>query len=254
MPARPPSASGTCPRCRWSPPAPRPRPSASPRSTSWPSDSRSLAVFSTASTHAGSTSMSTAAAVVKPIRRPFGIGVELLRVGARLRRRRVGVAEDAALAPLRGSPRYRERTSRRPARRVSPERTSPIKRTLGDALAGRLEADEPVLRGGDADRAATVVRVRHRHHAGGDGRRGAAARAAGRVAGVPRVLRRAVGVGLGRRQDAELGHVGLADRDQAGVAEALGEERVHRRAEVGVFQAPACPGGTAARRRPRRCP
>src|SRR5581483_12432613 len=72
--------------------------------------------------------------------------------------------------------------------------------------------------------------------AGGDGGGGAAARAARRAARVPRVARRAVGVGLGRRQDAELGRVRLADGDEAGLAEALGQVGVDGRAEPGVLE------------------
>src|SRR3954447_16983096 len=54
--------------------------------------------------------------------------------------------------------------------------------------------------------------------------------------GVPRVLRGAVGLGLGGREDAEFGKVGLADRDETGVAEPLGQVAVERRAEVDLLQ------------------
>ena len=207
-----------------------------PSLTSCPSDSRSFAVFSSASTQAGSTSTSIGR-----------VGRDSRCEGPSGRRRALPCRGGPAAAPSTGRP------GRRPARprgfaavsrtdfettssAVSPERLSPVKRALGDPLTGGLEADEAVLRGWDADRAAAVVGVRHRHHARGDGCRGATAGAACRMRRVPRVLRRAVRVRLGRRQDAELRHVGLADRDQAGVAEPLGQERVHRRAEVSVLE------------------
>ena len=85
--------------------------------------------------------------------------------------------------------------------------------------ARRLQPDEAALARRDADRAAAVVGVRARHHARGDRRRRAAARAAGRVRRVPRIARRPVGVRLGRRQHAELGHVGAPEEDEPRGAE-----------------------------------
>ncbi len=60
--------------------------------------------------------------------------------------------------------------------------------------------DEPAARGGDARRAAAVVGVGDRHHAGGDRGRRAAGRAAGRARRIPRVARRAEPARLGRRR------------------------------------------------------
>ena len=77
----------------------------------------------------------------------------------------------------------------------------------------RLEADQSAAGGGDADGTSPVVGVRHRHHARGHGGGRSSRRASGGVAGVPRVARRAEALRLGRRQNAELGRVGLpADR------------------------------------------
>jgi hypothetical protein len=42
---------------------------------------------------------------------------------------------------------------------------------------------------------------------------------------------------LGRGDDAQLGRVGLADRDEAGIADTRAEERVHGQAKVGLLQA-----------------
>ena len=69
-----------------------------------------------------------------------------------------------------------------------------------DPPALRLQADEPAARRRDARRAAAVVGVGDRHHAGRDRRRRAARRAARRARGVPRVARGAEAPRLGRRR------------------------------------------------------
>jgi hypothetical protein len=108
------------------------------------------------------------------------------------------------------------------------------------ATPRRLEADEPAARGGNADRAAAVVRMGERHDAGGDRRGGAAARAARRVVEVPGVVAGPVQHALGRRQQTELGHVGLANRHQARRLEArdqsvvLHDRKVFQKARAGV--------------------
>ena len=63
---------------------------------------------------------------------------------------------------------------------------SRIIRSCGQPAAGGLEADEPVDRGRDPDRAAAVVGVRDRHRTGGDEGGGARRRGAGVVVGAPR--------------------------------------------------------------------
>src|SRR5439155_5337150 len=85
-----------------------------------------------------------------------------------------------------------------------------------DATAAGLEPDEAAHARGDANRAAAVTAVAERDHARRDRRSGTAARAAGTARRVPRVVRRAVRLRLGRGQEAELGCVRLADRDEAG--------------------------------------
>ena len=98
-----------------------------------------------------------------------------------------------------------------------------------DAEAGRLEADDAAAGGRDADRAAGVVAVRHRDHAGRDGGGAAAGGAAGDQLRVPRVARRAVALGLGDGPHPPLGRVRLADHDRAGRA----QPRHRRRVDVG---------------------
>ena len=88
-----------------------------------------------------------------------------------------------------------------------------------DAPARRLEADEAAAGGRDAQRAAAVVAVGDRDHAGGDGGRRAAGRAAGRALEVPRVARRAEAPRLGDRQDPPLRQRRRADDDEARVAQ-----------------------------------
>src|SRR5690348_10281971 len=82
--------------------------------------------------------------------------------------------------------------------------------------ARRLQAEQATSRSGNADRAATVGRMRHRQHADSDRRRGAAARAAGAERLVPRVARRPEETRLDRGREAEFRGVGLAEDDEAG--------------------------------------
>ena len=79
-----------------------------------------------------------------------------------------------------------------------------------------LHPDEPAARGGNPDRASTVVRVGERNDPGRDGGCRATARSPGGVVCVPRVPRSSVELRLGRRHGSELWDVGLAERDQAG--------------------------------------
>ena len=80
----------------------------------------------------------------------------------------------------------------------------------------RLEAEEPAARGGDPDRAGAVGGDRGGHEPGGDRGRRAAAGAARRAVGVPRVAGHAPRDRLGERPQPELGHRRLADDDRAG--------------------------------------
>ena len=152
------------------------------------------------------------------------------RAGGRGRAaRRSSTARPAA------APRSRRRPRSRPARPAAPRsratvrvstpsqarNESPRSGPARDAPAARLEADEPAAGGGDADRAAAVVAVRHRQHARRPPRRPsrrrsrrACARGPTGCGSAPRVAR------LGGRQDPELRHVRGADDDEAGVAQA----------------------------------
>ena len=90
-----------------------------------------------------------------------------------------------------------------------------------DAVALRLQADQPAARGRDPQRAAAVVAVGERDHAGRDRGRRAAGRAARRARRGP------TGCAPGRRargsvtgQDPELGELRRADDHEAGGAQA----------------------------------
>ena len=61
----------------------------------------------------------------------------------------------------------------------------PDQRALAHPATGRLESDQPALARRDADGAAAVVGVRHRHHAGGHRGRRPARRATGRMSRDP---------------------------------------------------------------------
>src|SRR5690242_12436804 len=112
-------------------------------------------------------------------------------------------------------------------------------RALTDPGPGRLEADQAALAGRDADRPATVVGVRDRHHPAGDRRRRPARRAAGAVAGVPRVAGGREAERLGGDRGTELGRVGPAERDEPGLLELLGQERRDRHRYVAHRPDPA---------------
>ena len=112
---------------------------------------------------------------------------------------------------------------------------SSIARVVGAdrrAPARRLQADETAAARGNADRSATVVRVRGRDHAARDRGGRPPARATGRARGVPRVAAGPVGLGLGGRDEPELRRVGAADAHEARVEVALRER-------LGVIVVPA---------------
>ena len=77
---------------------------------------------------------------------------------------------------------------------------------------------------------------------GGERRPGAAARTARALRQVVGIDGRAVHLVVGVRAHPELGHVGLADRDHAGLPQALDENRVLRRHEVLVDRGAPCEG------------
>ena len=144
--------------------------------------------------------------------------VEADRVVARLGRQRAPVARIGA-----GHGVQRQRRVEHAARQhaladhVGERRVGGI---LRDAPVGRLQPDQAGMGGGNADRAAAVIAVVERSDAGRGHRRGAARRAAGRVAEVPRAARGALQRRIGQRLPAELRGRALADDRHAGGAQA----------------------------------
>ena len=98
------------------------------------------------------------------------------------------------------------------------------------ASVGRLEAEDAVDRGRDADRAATVTAVRNRRHARSHRAAAAAGRTPRRVVGIPGIAAHAPERAVARPGVAELGRRGADMENRAGTHEALG----HR---VGVIGA-----------------
>ena len=109
---------------------------------------------------------------------------------------------------------------------------SPRSGPSGTRARDGLRPKRPQHEAGMRMRAAAVVGVRHRHDAGGDRRRRAAAGAADRMVGVPRVAGGAEEARLGGRDQAELRRVGLAGDDQAGALVASRQLAVEGRHEV----------------------
>ena len=124
----------------------------------------------------------------------------------------------------------------------------PVDLVAGDPAAGGLQADQPVARRRDPDRAATVVGVRHRHRPGGDEGTGPGRGRPRGVAGVPRVADRGLVDELRTRTEAVLGEAGLAQRGGPDQAVHAGEAPVAagglRDVRLGALL-----GGQALRRR-----
>ena len=116
----------------------------------------------------------------------------------------------------------------------------PGDRPLAHPAAGGLEPDQPALARRDADGAAAVVGVRHRHHARCHRGGRPAGRAAGRVTGIPRVARRGEAPRLGGDRGAELRHVGPAQRHEAGRPELLRQIGRNRERQVAQRPDPEC--------------
>ncbi len=118
----------------------------------------------------------------------------------------------------------------------------------GGPATARLEADRTAGRGGDADRAAAVVGVRHRQCAAGDQRRRGAAGTAGAAVGGPRVAAgSAVGDGLGGGVEPEFRAAGDRADGQAGAAEPRDQVGVLRVGDTGAEQPAAAAAGHPAR-------
>src|SRR5439155_1297243 len=90
----------------------------------------------------------------------------------------------------------------------------------------RLQTHHPAAAGRHARGPAAGVGGRRGHEPGGHRSGRAATRPAGRATRIPGVASRAVGLGLGRRLAAELGHVRPPEEDQAGRPELRHEVRV----------------------------
>ena len=105
-----------------------------------------------------------------------------------------------------------------------------------DASLARLQPDEATARGRDANRTAAVARMRERHHARRNGRRGSSARSTRRARDVPRVVGRAPGDRLGGRHAAQLGAVGASGDDESSVTEPTDQRGVRVGDDVRVLQ------------------
>ena len=132
--------------------------------------------------------------------------------------RPVGIARHGAghgIQDRRGVP-------QRPRHHVLDDGAGPVVADVGaerGAPARGLEPDETAFAGGDANGASAVVGVCGRHDARRHGGGRAAARSPGRVVEIPRIVGRAVDLGLGRGKGAELGHVGLPQEHEASRSE-----------------------------------
>ena len=156
-----------------------------------------------------------------------------------VRRRRLGTGdrvEQGGAVAHAARDRVRDGEAAPELRAVGPDGRSP---------ARRLDPEQAATGGGDADRPAAVVGVRHRDDAGGDRRARAAAGAARGHLRVPRVARGTEQLRFAEWEDAELGQVRLAEDDGARAAEAFDERGVAGRFEV--RQEPAAGGVRHAR-------
>ena len=99
----------------------------------------------------------------------------------------------------------------------------------GDAAVGRLQPDNAAVVGRLPDGPAHIAADAQGRHTGGDSRGLSAAGAAGGAAGHPRVLGAPVDQVVGLPPQGELRHVGLGDKDSAGVLQPLHHGGVGRR-------------------------
>ncbi len=97
-----------------------------------------------------------------------------------------------------------------------------------------LEPEQPAPGRGNTNRTSAVGAERSADEAGGYRRPAAAAGAAWGTLQVPRIARRAEGWCLGERPDAQLGHIGLADHDRAGLAQLAHDLGIRGRGDVAV--------------------
>ena len=164
------------------------------------------------------------------------VGAELLGVGARRAAGRRRDRRAPGRGPPRAAPRCRGPSARRRARAVRPDMMSPISGPSLIRCRLGLRPTRPQLEAG--------MRIEPPPSLAWAIGTMPAATAAPEPPLEPPVERSrsqglrvgAVGARLGGRQDAQLGRVRLADRDQAGGAEALRQVGVDRGAEVALLQ------------------
>ena len=89
------------------------------------------------------------------------------------------------------------------------------------ARPARFQAEHAGGRSRDPDRTAAVAGMRDRKNAGGNRRRRAAGRSAGRMREIPGIARRPVKAGFRRRHQAEFGAGALAEDRDTGIEETL---------------------------------
>ena len=102
----------------------------------------------------------------------------------------------------------------------------------GDPPPTGFQSDQSARAGGQADRSAPVVAVRHRHDAGGHRRRRASSRSERCALQSPRVVSRTIRKRFGRRQQAQLGRIGAAEIDQPGAPETIDQAGIGGFAKV----------------------
>src|SRR5262245_46607266 len=116
------------------------------------------------------------------------------------------------------------------------ERRGIVVRFERHSSARWLETDQSTTGSRDADRASAIVCVCNRHHAAGDGRGGAATRAARRTLGIPWVTRCSERRRLGSRRVGKLRKISFTYDDESRLAETPGELRIGRRAPSKIAQ------------------
>ena len=99
---------------------------------------------------------------------------------------------------------------------------------VGNPPIADLETETARHRGGNPDRTAAIAGRGQGHHAPGDARRGAAARAPRRSVEVPWIARFTEEQVLGNRGVAELRGIGLAHHDGSGPTQPFGLQRIAR--------------------------
>ena len=172
------SSSRASPSRGGSRPGRSPAPGASTCSTSWPSSSSSRAVFRVSSTTSGEADAADAGGV-------HGDPEPLVPGAGDVADRR----ELERAVDVLGLAQERRGVAHRPGQHAvgdDADRHLPAHPVLGEPVAGRLEADQPVDRGRDPDRAAAVVAVGEGYGAGRDQRRRTRRGGAGGAGGVPR--------------------------------------------------------------------